>query len=263
MVPDLPSYRWVLVSSSAGKDSQAMLDYVVELCDRAHVPRRRLVVAHADLGRVEWPGTRQLAEEQARHYGLAFHAVSRRQGDLLDHIAKRGMFPSPTSRFCTSDHKRTQIWTLFTRLVEEAQAEGSPSPVRILSCMGLRAQESPARARRQPFSHEERASNGRRHVDLWLPIQGWTVQQVWDRIRASGVHHHPAYDLACRGCPAASASSPCAPPCSWRANTILSYLLSTPRSNVASAIAFAWNCRWPTSRRGWLAASSLTLSPTG
>jgi 3'-phosphoadenosine 5'-phosphosulfate sulfotransferase (PAPS reductase)/FAD synthetase len=195
MIPDLPSYRWVVLNSSAGKDSQAMLDYVVELCDKAHVPRSRLVVAHADLGRVEWPGTRQLAEEQARHYGLVFHAVSRARGDLLDHIAKRGMFPSPAARFCTSDHKRTQIWTLFTRLVEEAHAEGLPYPIRILSCMGLRAQESPARARRQPFTYDERASNGRRHVDLWLPIHGWTVRQVWDRIQISGVRHHPAYDL--------------------------------------------------------------------
>jgi len=195
MLPDLPSYRWIVISSSAGKDSQATLDYVVELSDRAHVPRSRLVVAHADLGRVEWPGTRELAQEQARHYGLAFHAVTRPQGDLLDHIARRGMFPSPTTRYCTSDHKRAQIWTLFTRLVDEAHAEASPYPIRILSCMGLRAEESPARARRQPFARDERASNGRRHVDLWLPIHNWTVRQVWDRIHASGVRHHPAYDL--------------------------------------------------------------------
>jgi len=195
MVPDLPSYRWVVINSSAGKDSQAMLDYVVELCDKAVIPRSRLVVAHADLGRVEWPGTRQLAEEQARHYGLAFHAVSRPQGDLLDHIAKRGMFPSPAARYCTSDHKRTPVQILFTRLVKQAHAEGSCYPVRLLSCMGLRAQESPARAKRQPFAHDERASNGRRHVDVWLPIHGWTVDAVWQRIRASGLRHHPAYDL--------------------------------------------------------------------
>jgi 3''-phosphoadenosine 5''-phosphosulfate sulfotransferase (PAPS reductase)/FAD synthetase and related enzymes len=93
MLPDLPGYRWVVINSSAGKDSQAMLDHVVELCDRAYVPRSRLVVAHADLGRVEWPGTRELAEEQARHYGLAFHTVARPQGDLLDHIARRGLVP--------------------------------------------------------------------------------------------------------------------------------------------------------------------------
>src|SRR5439155_16262592 len=67
--------------------------------------------------------------------------------------------------------------------------------VRILSCMGLRAEESPARARKPPFAFDERASNGRRHVDVWLPLHDWTVEQVWDRIRVSGVRHHPAYDL--------------------------------------------------------------------
>ncbi len=30
--------------------------------------------------------TRELAEEQARHYGLTFFAVRRPQGDLLDHM---------------------------------------------------------------------------------------------------------------------------------------------------------------------------------
>src|SRR5262249_40350256 len=133
-------------------------------------------------------------EEQARHYGLTFVAVSRPQGDLLDHIRQRGMFPSPGARFCTSDHKRTQIAKVFTELTNRSREAGS-NHVRILSCMGLRAEESPARARRPAFAFDERASNGRRHVDVWLPLHHWTVQQVWDRIRASGVPHHPAYDL--------------------------------------------------------------------
>src|SRR5262249_6802549 len=134
MSPDLRSYRWLVISSSAGKDSQAMLDYVVEQADRAGVPRKRLVVAHADLRRVEWPGTRELAEAQARHYGLAFHAVSRRQGDLLDHIAERGMFPSPAARYCTAQHKRNQVDRLLTALTARAIDEGTRPPVRILSC---------------------------------------------------------------------------------------------------------------------------------
>ena len=36
---------------------------------------------------------------------------------------------------------------------------------------------------------------GRRRVDDWLPLHAWTVEEVWSRIRASGVRHHPAYDL--------------------------------------------------------------------
>jgi 3'-phosphoadenosine 5'-phosphosulfate sulfotransferase (PAPS reductase)/FAD synthetase len=39
------------------------------------------------------------------------------------------------------------------------------------------------------------ASNGRRWVDDWLPLHAWTLEQVWDRVRASGVPYHRAYDL--------------------------------------------------------------------
>src|SRR5262245_37772312 len=138
MIPDLTAYHWILLNSSAGKDSQAMLDYVVECADRASVPRSRLIVAHADLGRVEWPGTRELAQEQARHYGLTFIAIARPQGDLLDHIAKRGRFPSPSARYCTSDHKRGQIAKVFTALADRSRNAGVPV-CRILNCLGLRA----------------------------------------------------------------------------------------------------------------------------
>jgi 3'-phosphoadenosine 5'-phosphosulfate sulfotransferase (PAPS reductase)/FAD synthetase len=194
MAPDLTAYNWLVLNSSAGKDSQAMLDVVVEQADRARVPRSRLLVAHADLGRVEWPGTRELAEEQARHYGLAFVAVARPQGDLLDHIARRGMFPSPSVRYCTSAHKRDQVLKVLTHLADRTR-RGGTSICRILNCLGLRAEESPARARRLPFAVNEVASNGRRWVDDWLPLHAWTAAQVWARIRASGVRHHPAYDL--------------------------------------------------------------------
>jgi 3'-phosphoadenosine 5'-phosphosulfate sulfotransferase (PAPS reductase)/FAD synthetase len=194
LFPDLRSYDWIVLSSSAGKDSQCMLDFVVERADQVRVPRRRLVVAHADLGRVEWPGTRELAEEQARHYGLEFIAVSRPQGDLLEQIVQRGMFPSPQVRFCTSDQKRSPISRIFTRLANRSRQEGI-TVCRILNCMGMRAQESPARAKRPPFSRNEMASNSRREVHDWLPLHTWTVEQVWQRIRQSGVRYHPAYDL--------------------------------------------------------------------
>jgi len=46
-----------------------------------------------------------------------------------------------------------------------------------------------------PFGNDPRSSNGRRTVDVWLPIHSWTADQVWQRIHASGVRHHPAYDL--------------------------------------------------------------------
>lgn len=284
VVVDITSYDWIVVSSSAGKDSMAMLDHVCELAKAAGV-LERVVVVHCDLGRAEWPGTKELAESQAAAYGVRFIVVWRKQGDLLEHIEKMGFFPKPTTRYCTSDHKRDQIIKSFTGLAAETR-EGDllteieqrgmfPSPtaryctshhkqsqvdrlytvlskmespigprdgdlleqieqrgmfpdparryctsdqkrapihklytaltttsrerraVRILSCQGMRAQESPARAKRPEFARDDRASNGRRHVDNWLPIHTWSEDEVWARIHKSRIASliHPAYGL--------------------------------------------------------------------
>lgn len=193
MLPDLTRYDWIIVNSSAGKDSQAMLDYLVELAMAAGV-RDRLVVAHADLGRMEWAGTRELAERQAGVYGLRFEVVRKDGPDLLAAIERRGKFPDAARRYCTSDFKRGPVGKLFTRLWGESPARHY-RPVRILNCMGLRAEESPSRAKKPQLARDDRATSGRRIVDVWLPIHDWTERQVWQRIEASGVEHHPAYDL--------------------------------------------------------------------
>lgn len=206
--PVLTDYDVILVNSSAGKDSQASLDVVARIAQRAGVADR-VVVVHADLGDVEWRGTRELAEEQAAHYGFRFIVVSRPQGDLLAQVEQRGMWPSSAARYCTSDHKRGQIRKVMTQLADEQRAAGVEGrPVRILNVMGFRAEESSARAKR-PVYAPAAASNGRRHVDDWFPIHKWTTEMVWARIQASGVRYHEAYDLgmtrlSCRFCVLAS-----------------------------------------------------------
>lgn len=193
-LPDLVSYDVILVNSSAGKDSQAMLTHVVELADAAGVERARIVVVHADLGRVEWQGARELAERQAAAYGLRFEVVRRERGDLLDQIEARGMFPSSTARYCTSDQKTSQVAKLMTRLAAEHRAAGDTASIRILNCLGIRADESPARAKKAAFGPDTAATNGRRTVNRWLPIFDWSTDEVWATIRRSGLPHHPAYD---------------------------------------------------------------------
>jgi 3'-phosphoadenosine 5'-phosphosulfate sulfotransferase (PAPS reductase)/FAD synthetase len=222
-------YDWILVNSSAGKDSQAMLDYMVELATAAGV-LDRLVVVHCDLGRIEWDGTKELAERQAQHYGLRFEVVRNgSHADLLARIAKRGQFPGRSTRYCTSEFKTGQARTLATRLVKESQSTGTIAKgrqVRILNCLGIRAEESAERANKDPFKHHPRLqvnkagevkpgsgwTNTLRWTDEWLPIHGLTVGQVWARINASGVEHHPVYDmgmprLSCSFCPLASFSA--------------------------------------------------------
>lgn len=206
-VPDLTAYDCILVSSSGGKDSQAQLDYAVELAREAGV-LDRVVVVHADLGRAEWSGTLDLAREQAEHYGLRFEVTTRiggtakrsgktyqageEYGDLLDYAERRGAWPDAQNRWCTSDFKRGPIRRVITQLHRE---HGSKRTFRVLQCLGLRAEESPGRAKKPQLVREPSACTKLRTVETWLPIQHWTESQVWARIERSGVRHHRAYDL--------------------------------------------------------------------
>lgn len=214
---DLTDYDLIVISTSAGKDSQAMLDQVADLAFGAGVSDR-LVAVHADLGRVEWPGTKELAAEQAANYKIPFAIVKKvdtkkAPADLLDRVRVRGMWPSSAARWCTSDHKRGPIRKHFTQLAR-GWAERNPNagrPCRILSCMGMRAQESPARAKRPVFVPGIVATRNQ-VVDEWNPIHHWTEERVWERIKQTGVRHHPAYDagmprLSCSFCVLASRSA--------------------------------------------------------
>src|SRR6266542_2418411 len=74
----LAAYDVTLASTSAGKDSSAMLAHLVARA-RVEGVLDRVVAVHADLGVIEWPATRQLAERQARALGVPRFEVVRRR----------------------------------------------------------------------------------------------------------------------------------------------------------------------------------------
>jgi 3'-phosphoadenosine 5'-phosphosulfate sulfotransferase (PAPS reductase)/FAD synthetase len=210
-----------IVWSSAGKDSQTALR-AAYLALREAGAEGRMRVGYNALGdRVSWPSTRDaghvtafgdrpstrdLAEMQAARYGLPFEVWSRSGPDLLDDIEERGKFPDAARRWCTSDHKRGPGRRMLTARVRSLDLG---RPARIVQVYGFRAEESRARAGKQPFAFNASASNGRRQVWDWYPIHGWTEQQVWKDIQDSGVPYHWAYDggmsrLSCSFCVLAS-----------------------------------------------------------
>ena len=191
---DLKKYDVIVVNTSGGKDSQVSLD-VVHLMALQQGVQHRIVAVHADLGRVEWAGTKELAQAQADHYNIRFEAIKRPQGDLLDHVESRGMWPSSTTRYCTSDHKRGQCAKVITMLTDEVRERHPGKRVRILNIFGFRAEESPARAKVPVFQENKRLTNTKRIVHDWLPIRDMLETEVWASIKASGVPHHKAYDL--------------------------------------------------------------------
>lgn len=200
----LSDFDLIIINSSGGKDSQTALREVMRQVREQGFDPSRVVVSHQDLGKVEWEGTRELAELQANHYGLKF-VVSQYQNNLgrtltlIDYAIARGKWPDNSSRWCTSEFKRSPGGRVITAEVNRVRAEmglgRGDRPTKVLHVFGFRREESPNRDKLQPFAINKRQSNGKRQVFDWLPIHEWKERQVWDSVKASGVPSHPAYDL--------------------------------------------------------------------
>lgn len=240
VVPNLHEYDLIIIRISGGKDSQAAMRETWRVVVAQGVDPSCVLVEYDELNgdgpneKATWPGTAEigahlvakygdrpgsleLARQQAAHYGFRF-VVARQKSrpwllkDIRTRKGKdgRARFPDAKNRFCTSDHKRAAGRLLLT--AETKRLGGRKRwgrPVRILTVMGFRAEESTGRARREVFSYDAGASGqgtvtrrrgvrpGRRcqrQVWLWLPIHHWTVDQVWADIHASGVPYAWPYD---------------------------------------------------------------------
>lgn len=187
------------VNHSAGKDSQAML---IALRDIG-VPDSQIVLVHADLGEVEWPGNIEHIRDTAGDLPLI---IARSRKTFFEMVEHRQMFPSPGQRQCTSDLKRGPIQRELRRYLKANPQFGG----RIVNCMGMRAQESAARAKKPSLRFSEANSKAGRTWYDWLPIHEWTEDEVFAWIAYAGQKPHWAYEagmsrLSCRFCIMASA----------------------------------------------------------
>ena len=87
----------VAISSSGGKDSQAMSILLSRL-----VPREQLLVVHAPLGEVEWAGTVRHVEKTIPEGVPLILAHTASGKSLLERVEERGQWPDPARRWCTS-----------------------------------------------------------------------------------------------------------------------------------------------------------------
>lgn len=184
----------VAINHSGGKDSQAMTIRLVE----AGIPRDQLVVVHATLGEVEWPGT--ISHIRKTTFGLPL-VIAKPRRSFFEMVRARGMFPSPRYRQCTSDLKRGPIERELRRyLAANPRFAGC-----IVSAMGMRAEESVARRCRPVVRLNNRNSvAGRTWID-WLPIHELSRREVFHTIAAAGQEPHWAYGrgmsrLSCSFC---------------------------------------------------------------
>ena len=190
----------VAINHSGGKDSQAMTILLSRI-----VPRGQMVAVHAPLGEVEWPGTVEHIEATLpAGVPLIFAPVASGKS-LLDRVEERGMFPGVRQRWCTAGHKRGPIERELRRYLKAHPRFGG----RLVNCLGLRRDESAARAERVPWRRNERMSAAGREVFDWLPVFEFSTADVFRVIRDAGQKPHWIYNHLRRcGCSFCIFSSP-------------------------------------------------------
>lgn len=188
-----------VVNHSAGKDSQAML---IEL--RRHVPAAQLLVVHAALPEVEWEGGEDHIRGTIGDLPLIVTTAKRTFWEMVE---RRGKFPSPQQRQCTSDLKRGPIQKVVRHYLRDHPEFGGL----IVNCMGMRSGESARRSRLAPFKFSPSNSKAGREWYDWLPIHDLTTAEVFATIAAAGESPHWVYGAglsrkSCRFCIMASAA---------------------------------------------------------
>jgi len=216
----------VAVSVSSGKDSQAMERVLARLRHEQGWPGPFFGV-HADVGSLfDWPWTLALAERNARAIGYPLYIVRRKDGRDLHGIVQHRVdvtsgsgkppFPNMQCRFCTSDGKVGPIDVLLRRASQDL----------LICAVGLRAEESPGRAKQRAVTIRWDITTGKlkklpreeqkkltpedalamwqpgdgRLAFTWNPILHWDVHQVWQEIGTSQAELDARRDLFNLGC---------------------------------------------------------------
>lgn len=169
----------LIVSVSGGKDSDCQAIELARL-HAEHGWSGRFILIHADVGRMEWQQSLPHCKRLAERLGAEFVVVEHAKYDLLGGIQQRMQtrpdappFPSSAARYCTAGWKRDTI----SRWMRNNIADGENA----VCAIGLRREESPARARKPYWAERANASaktKGRRVVD-WHPILDYKLANVW------------------------------------------------------------------------------------
>lgn len=225
-IPDLDSYDRVVAYFSGGKDSLALVLYLLEL----GVPASKIELHHHNVdgdpsdghGLMDWPVTLAYCKAVSDHLGATFQ-TSWREGGIEREMTRQDTRTAPVVFY--KDGQRIEVGgtngplgtrrkfpqqsaSLATRWCSAAaKVDVGASYIRndpkfrhqrTLVVSGERAEESSARARYARFEQDRtdaRSGTLGRHVDHWRAVHGWSEEQVWAIIQRHSLQVHPAYEL--------------------------------------------------------------------
>ncbi len=194
----------IAFSLSAGKDSAVAADAANALLDELGHPRKDRIAIHADLGRIEWKSTPETAEKTAERLGVPLVVVRHSTHDMVSRWEARfangkrryanlevfnliGPWSSAALRFCTAEMKQQVISPALQKLYPGRT---------IISVIGIRRQESPARSKAETSKPEPRwdKRDGTRLLS-WHPILDLTTDEVFARHKERDLPLHEAYTV--------------------------------------------------------------------
>lgn len=221
---DLESYDYIIVMFSGGKDSIAMVLYLIYL-GFAH----KLELWHHEVdGReggtfMDWPATPAFCKAFAAAFNIPIYFSWRVGGFRAEMMKKNArsnpiIFENPDGTFSQVGGKNGKISTrlmypqVTANLIQRwcsgqlkidvgsGAINNSPRFIgkRVLVLTGERAEESSARANYKEFEEHRCHTWGpkvKRHVDAWRPVHAWKEADVWEIIERYSVLVHPCYRL--------------------------------------------------------------------
>jgi DNA sulfur modification protein DndC len=180
----------IFVSHSGGKDSQALLAYLVRLG-----LKDKLVIVHADLGEMEWEPMHRWIEQNS--FGLPVHVVQAEE-DFFQLCRRTGRFPSGMQQYCTDNLKTKPI----TKFIHEYMTANNITHA--INATGMRAEESKRREDKPCFTLSKGSQTSGMHMPKkypnhtifdWLPIKDYTLEDVKAEIANAGQEMHKVYSL--------------------------------------------------------------------
>lgn len=135
-----------------------------------HVPHQDLIVVHAHLPGADWEGTIEHIQHSTNEIPVFIVQANK---TFFEMVERRGMWPAPAYRQCTSDLKTAPI----SKFIRKYSRENGYATV--FNCIGLRAEESTDRRKKPVIKVNKKLTAKFRKVFNVLPIHDYTVKQVF------------------------------------------------------------------------------------